>query len=127
MGSITSTSSSLALLAQTLTKDNKTSAQNLSKVLATASPSDAVELSSATVALQQASGLFGQSQSNNTPLPIPGATPDLNLPSGVSAGDINNATASQKQAIADQAVALQQVQGLFQEASPTTGSLNVMA
>ena len=133
MGTVNSATSGLSFLAQTLTGNATTSntsnpsAQNLSSILEAASPTDAVELSTATVALQQVDGLFGLSQSNDTPLPMPGATPSLDLPPGLSAGDVTDATAAQQQAIASQAVNLQQTQGLFGAINSTLGSLNVLA
>ncbi|HEV3198504.1 MAG TPA: hypothetical protein VGZ73_11365 [Bryobacteraceae bacterium] len=102
--------------------------QDLEKVLQSASPSDAVVLSSAAFQLQQADGIFG--------LPSPASpsnsfqTPELagnsTLPPGVSSSDLANATPDQLATLAVEAQALEQHASLFTSAPTYQGNLNVL-
>jgi hypothetical protein len=102
-----------------------------------AQPEDLVSLSMAQIRTQQAEGLFGISGSSQTTLPampvLPfapaasgSASPTEILP-GVAAADLANATPQQNAAINNQAVLLQQVQGLFAEPSLMMGSTDAFA
>jgi hypothetical protein len=70
MGTVSSTTSGLALLAQALTSTtgstgSSSDTQNLTSFLESASPTDVVELSTAALELQVTDGLFGVSAPSN--------------------------------------------------------------
>jgi hypothetical protein len=87
----------------------------------------------AAIGTQDAARLFGTSKSSQTTLPampvLPYSSPAASnsvsptdiLP-GVAAADLAGATSQEKAAINNQAMLLQQVQGLFAEPSSITGS-----
>jgi hypothetical protein len=94
--------------------------------LKSASPHDLVTLSMAALQAQEVNGLFGISQSRNTlpALPIAFAPPTDLLP-GVAPADLLNATPQEQAAVNNQALLLQQVQGLFGEPTSVTGKTNL--
>jgi hypothetical protein len=105
------------------------SAQMSPAQLQSAQPRDVVSLSMAAI-----EGLFGISQPSQTTLPalpvLPIASPSQSatdvLP-GVASADLTNATAQEQSAINNQALALQQVQGLFAEPASTFGTTDAFA
>jgi hypothetical protein len=103
--------------------------QDLEKILLSAPPSDAVQLSSAALQLQQVDGIFGLASAapQDSPFPIPGFSINTTLPPGVSSNDPADATPDQLAAIASEAQALQQHASLFSPAPNYQGNLNVLA
>jgi hypothetical protein len=133
MGSVTNPLTSLSYLTQPGGVLSKLPVQISTGELQSASSQDLVSLSAAALQAQQVDGLFGISQADQSTLPSLGSgpfqAPDSSqtngLLPGVVAADLANATAQQLNAIGNQALRLQQVQGLFGVSVPITGSLNV--
>jgi hypothetical protein len=97
-------------------------------VLQSASPQDVVNLSVAALQTQEVDGIFGISQASQSTLPIlsaPASLPTDVLP-GVSAADMTNATPQEQASINDQALLLQQAQGLFGVPTSLTGTTNLI-
>jgi len=79
--------------------------------LQSASPEDVASLSQAAVQAQQADGLFGIPQADQSGVTLPatsGVPSDGAILPGVSTADLSNATPQEKGAINDQALLLQQ-------------------
>jgi hypothetical protein len=96
--------------------------------LQSASPQDLLSLSEAALQVQQVDGLLGIQQSTpSTALTLPViSTQSGNVLPGVSSADLSNASPQQQAAINDQALLLQQVQGLFSEAAGSTSTFSLM-
>ena len=122
LGSASGNSSSASSSSGTKTKD-------LESVLQSATPSDAVALSSAALQLQQVNGILGlpSPASQNSSFPTPGLAGDLTPPAGVSSSDLANATPDQLATIASQTQVLQQQASLFTPAPAYQGNVNVLA
>ena len=120
MGSISNSLSGLSCLTQPGGLLSKLPAPISAADLQSASPQDIVSLSIASLQTQEVNALFGASQGNQTAVPLsPLATPQAaNALPGVPA-------AEDQAAINDQALLLQQVQGLFAASAPATGTTNV--
>jgi hypothetical protein len=108
-------------------------AQMTPSQLQSAQPRDVVSLSLAALQTQVVDGLFGTSQPAGTALPaLPIASASASssatdpLP-GVASADLTDATAQEQSAINNQALALQQVQGLFAEPASVTGATDALA
>lgn len=128
MGSISNVPSGITYLTQFVDSvANSPSSQSMGKILQTASPSDAAEISNAALKLQQAAGIFGLATAKSTAIQLPGGATSAALPSGVSAAALTNATPEQQATIAEQAQALQQVQNMFYPPLNTPNKLNVLA
>jgi hypothetical protein len=128
MGSISSVPNGITYLTPLVDSVAQSpSSQSMGKILQSASPSDAAELSQAALQLQQATGIFGLSVPQSTTAPLPGGAIGAPLPSGVSAADLTNATPDQQATIAEQAQALQQVQNMFYPPLTPPKNLNVLA
>ena len=127
MGSISNSLSGLSCLTQPGGLFSNLPAPISAADLKSASPQDIVSLSIASLQTQEVNDLFGGSQGNQNAAPlIPLATPQAaNALLGVSAADLANATPQEQAAINDQALLLQQVQGLFAAPAPATGTTNV--
>jgi hypothetical protein len=129
MGSIANSLSGLSYLTQPGGLLSSLPVEISTTALQSASPQDLVTLSAAAIQTQEVDGMFGISQASQTPLPIlsAAATPATAVLPGVSAADMTNATAQQQASINDQALLLQQVQGLFGVPTSSTGttSLNI--
>lgn len=102
--------------------------QDLEKILQSATPSDAVQLSSAAIQLQQVDGIFGLPSpgSQDNSFQTPGLAGNSTLPAGVSSSDLANATPDQLATIASQTQALEQHASLFTPAPNYRGNLNVL-
>jgi hypothetical protein len=134
MGSTCSVPNGISFVAAALGAANGSSkvgvkAQDLEKTLQSASPADAVSLSSAALQLQQVDGIFGLSSpaSQNSTFPVPGLAGNTTLPPGVSSTDLADATPDQLATIAAQAQALAQHANLFTPAPNYLGNVNVLA
>ncbi len=133
MGSVTNSLSGLSYLMQKGGPLSNLSSSMTAAQLKSAPPQDVVNLSMAAIGMQEAEGLFGTSTPSQTTLPampvVPFAAPAATsstspteiLP-GVASADLTNATSQENAAINNQAMFLQQVQGLFAEPASTTGS-----
>jgi hypothetical protein len=134
MGSVTNSLSGLNYLMQQGGPLSSLAAQMSPAQLQSAQPRDVVSLSMAAIQTQEVEGLFGISQPSQTTLPalpvLPIASPSQSatdvLP-GVASADLTNATAQEQSAINNQALALQQVQGLFAEPASTFGTTDAFA
>jgi hypothetical protein len=138
MGSVTNSLSGLSYLMQVGGPLSNLASRMSPAQLQSAQPEELVSLSMAQIRTQQAEGLFGISGSSQTTLPaMPvqpfapaaasgSASPTEILP-GVAAADLTNATPQQNAAINNQAMLLQQVQGLFAEPSLMMGSTDAFA
>jgi hypothetical protein len=127
MGSITNALSGLPSLMQPGGLLSDLVAPLSAADLQSASPQDIVSLSLAALQTQEVNVLFGAPQGSQDAAPLlPFASPQATgvLP-GVSAADLANATSQEQAAINDQALLLQQVQGLFGEPASVTGTTNV--
>ena len=104
-------------------------AQNLEKILQSATPSDAIVLSSAALQLQQVDGMFGlpSPASQDSSVQTPGLAGSATLPAGVSSRDLANATPDQLATIAVETQVLEQHASLFTPAPNYLGNLNVLA
>lgn len=128
MGSISNVPNGITYLTQFVDSVAKSPAsQSIGKILQSATPSDAAKLSNAALQLQQVTGIFGLAAPQSTAIALPAGVTGPQLPSGVSASDVANATPEQQAAIVKQAQALQQVQNLFYPPTGTPGNLNVLA
>jgi hypothetical protein len=127
MGSISNSLSGLSSLMQPGGLLSKLPAPISAAELQSASPQDIVSLSLAALQTQQVNGLFGVSQGNQAAAPLlPLAAPQAaNALPGVPAADLAKATPQEQAAINDQALLLQQVQGLFGAPAPATSKTNV--
>jgi len=97
-------------------------------VLQSATPQDLVSLSDAALQLQVVDALFGVQPSAPSPsleLPVLSSQSGNVLP-GVSSADLANATPQEQAAISDQALALQQMQGLFSEPATSTSTFSLI-
>jgi len=106
-----------------------TNSQDLQKILQSATPSDAVALSSAALQLQQVDGILGLSSpaSQDNSFQTPALAGNSTLPPGVSSSDLANATPDQLATIATQTQALEQHANLFTPAPAYQGNVNVLA
>lgn len=100
--------------------------------LQSASPQDVVNLSVAALQNQEVDGIFGISSSSRSSLiTLPAAAASSASSSevlpGVSSADLTNASPQQQAALNDQALQLQQVDGLFGASTSTSGSINLLA
>jgi hypothetical protein len=112
------------------------SAQLTPAQLQSAPSKDVVDLSMAALRTQEVDGLLGIAPASQTTLPaVPiasapasatSASPTSVLP-GVASADLASATPQEQSSINDQALALQQAQGLFAAPASTTGSTDVLA
>lgn len=134
MGTISNVPNGISIVATALGTTSGSSkpgvnSQDLEDILQSATPSDAVQLSSAALQLQQVDGIFGLSSpaSQNSTFPMPGSAGNVTLPPGVSSSDLANATPDQLATIATQAEALQQHASLFSPAPNYRGNVNVLA
>jgi hypothetical protein len=124
MGSIGNVPNGISYLAATLgaasgSSTGNTNSQDLENLLQSATPSDAVVLSSAALQLQQIDGIFG--------LPSPGSQDSSFAAPGISPADLAKATPDQLAAIAAQAQSLTQQTSLFTPAPSYQGKVNVLA
>jgi len=99
--------------------------------LQSAWPQDVVSLSVAALQAQEVDGIFGISQASENTLPVlpivsAPATQATDVLPGVSATDMTNATPQEQASINDQALLLQQIQGLFGVTTSATGTTNVI-
>jgi hypothetical protein len=126
MGSITNSLSGLSALMQSGGLLPELPAPNSAADLQSASPKDIVSMSLATIQTQEVDVLFGASQGNQntTPLLPAALSQATNVLQSVSAADLANATPQELAAINNQGLLLQQVQGLFGEPAPVTGTTN---
>ncbi|HUI79108.1 MAG TPA: hypothetical protein VLY24_14385 [Bryobacteraceae bacterium] len=134
MGSIANVPSGIACVSQLVDSiTSSPSSQSLGKILQSASPSDAVEISQNALKLQEATGIFGLPAAAGAAaptlptVPLPGGATGATLPTGVSASDVSNATPEQQATIAEQAQALQQVQNMFYPPLSAPTNTNVLA
>jgi hypothetical protein len=127
MGSVTNLPGGLAYLTQPGGLLSNLSPA-ISSALASASPQDLVTLSVAAIQAQQADGLLGVSPPNPGTaglIPIAGNTNNNSILSLVGAADLTNATSQERAALSEQAVNLQQVEGLFDPVLPTAPNFNL--
>jgi hypothetical protein len=128
MGSISTVPNGITYLTPLVDSvSNSPSSQSMGKILQSASPSDAAEMSKSALQLQEATGIFGLQAPPSTAVPLPGGATGAALPSGVAAADVTNATPDQQATIAEQAQALQQVQNMFYPPLNTPTNLNMLA
>jgi hypothetical protein len=133
MGSVTNSLSGLSYLMQPGGPLSGMAAQMSPAQLQSAQPRDVVSLSMAALQTQVVDGLFGTSQPSQTKLPALPVASSATSPSatdvlpGVASADLTDATAQEQSAINNQALALQQVQGLFAEPASETGTTDVFA
>jgi len=135
MGSVTNSLSGLSYLMQQGGPLSSLAAQLSPAQLQSAQPRDVVSLSMAALQTQEVEGIFGTSQPSQTTLPalpvLPiaasASSPATDVLPGVASADLTNATAEQQSAINNQALALQQVQGLFAEPASTAGAIDALA
>ena len=138
MGSVTNSLSGLSYLMQQGGPLSSLAAQLSPAQLQSAQPRDVVSLSMAALQTQEVEGMFGISQPSQTALPALPVLPIQSAASsasssaadvlpGVASADLTNATSQEQSAINNQALALQQVQGLFAEPASTTGATNALA
>ena len=128
MGSISNVPNGIAYLTQFVDSATQSpTSQSFGKILQSASPSDAVELSKSALQLQETTGIFGLPTSPTTAVPLPGGATGPTLPTGVSASDITNATPNQQATIAEQAQALDQVKNMFYPPLSAPSNFNVLA
>jgi len=128
MGSISNVPNGITYLTPLVESvTNSPSSQSMGTILQSASPSDAAELSKASLQLQQADGIFGLPTAQPSSVTLPGGATGAALPSGVSASDVANATPEQQATIAEQAQNLQQVQNMFYPPLSSPNNLNVLA
>jgi hypothetical protein len=99
----------------------------MGKILQSAGSSDVAAISNAALKLQQATGIFGLAAPQTPTMALPGGATGPALPSGVSAADLDKATPDQKATIAEQALALQQVQNMFYPPLSAANRLNLLA
>ncbi len=123
MGSISNVPNGISYVAAAVSaasgsSTGSASSQDLENILQSASPSDAVVLSSAALQLQQVDGIFG--------LPSPGSQSSSFATPGISPTDLAKATPDQLAAIAAQAQ-LNQQSSLFTPAPSNQGTVNVLA
>ena len=128
MGSITNSLSGLSALMQSGGLLPDLPAPNSAADLHSASPQDIVSMSLATIQTQEVNVLFGASPGNQNTAPLlPTALSQAtNVLQSVSAADLANATPQEHAAINNQALLLQQVQGLFGEPASVTGTTNAL-
>ena len=133
MGSISNIPNGISYVAAALGAASGTStggvnSKDLEKILQSATPSDAVVLSSAALQLRQVDGILGlpSPASQDNAFPVPGLADNTTLPPGVSSRDLANATPDQLATIASQAESLKQQASLFSPAPNYLGSLNVL-
>jgi hypothetical protein len=128
MGSIASSLNGLSYLTQPGGLLSSLPASISKAVLQSASPQDVVSLSVAALQTQEIDGIFGISPASQNALPIVSApaTPATAVLPGVSAADLTNATPQQQASINDQALLLQQVQGLYGVPTSLTGTTNLI-
>jgi len=134
MGSVSSVPDSLSFLTQPGTGLlANLPVQVSATTLQSAPQTDLIALSSAALELQQVNELFGIAPvaEDTAALPVAASTTapavNLNLPSGVPAADLTNATPSEKAQIADAATQQQQVQALFSPPAAAAGTINLSA
>jgi hypothetical protein len=138
MGSVTNSLNGLAYLMEAGNPLSGLAGRMSPAQLQSAQPQDVVSLSMAAIGTQEMEGLFGTSQSSQTTLPAlpvqpatydatPASSPATDLLPGIAAADMTNATPQERFAIDNQAVLLQQVQGLFAEPASTTGTTDAFA
>ena len=134
MGSISNVPNGISYVAAALGAASGSSkggvnSQDLEKVLQSATPADAIVLSSAALQLQQVDGIFGlpSPASQDTAFPTPGFGGNATLPAGVSSRGLANATPDQLATIASQTQALQQQASLFAPTPAYQGNVNVLA
>jgi len=128
MGSISNSLTGLSYLMQQGGPLASLSAQLTPAQLQSAPAKDVVSLSMAALQAQQVDGLFGIAPASQTTLPaLPidntSTSPTTLLP-GVASADLTNASPQEQSSINDQALALQQVQGLFAIPASTAGSID---
>ncbi|MGA3041111.1 MAG: hypothetical protein ABSF54_10030 [Bryobacteraceae bacterium] len=94
-----------------------------------ASPQDVVSLSVAALQTQEVDGIFSISPESQSTLPILSApaTPATHVLPGVSAADMSNATPQEQASINDQALLLQQAQGLFGVPTSPAGTASLIS
>jgi hypothetical protein len=133
MGSISNVPNGISYVAAALgaasgSSKGSADSQNLGTILQSASPSDAVALSSAALQLQQVDGILGLSPpaSQDNLFQTPGPSDSQTLPPGVSSSDLANATPDQLATIASQTQALQQQASLFAPTPAYQGNVNVL-
>jgi hypothetical protein len=130
MGSITSSLNGLSYLTQPGGLLSSLPAPISTAALQSASPQDVVNISVAALQTQEVDGIFGISQPSQTTLPVlpvasePATQSTAVLP-GVAASDLASATPQQQASINDQALLLQQVQGLFGAATSASGTISL--
>jgi len=128
MGAITNSMNGLSYLTQPGGPLSTLPASISTAVLQSASPQDVVSLSVAALQKQEVDGIFGISQTSQSTLPTvsaPITSATAGLP-GVSAADMTNATPQEQATINDQALLLQQVQGLYGVPTSLTGTTNLI-
>ena len=128
MGAITNSLNGLSYLTQPGGLLSTLPASISTAVLQSASPQDVVSLSMAALQTQEVDGIFGISQTSQNTLPTvsTAATSATDGIPGVSAADMTNATPQEQASINNQALLLQQVQGLFGEDASLTGTPNLV-
>ena len=133
MGSVANSLAGLSYLMQSGGPLAGLSAQLTPAQLRSAPSKDVVDLSMAAVRAQEVDALFGIAPASQTTLPaLPiasasasaSASPTSVLP-GVASADLASATPQCLSALNDQALALQQVQGLFGKPASTAGLMDV--
>jgi len=128
MGSITNSLIGLSYLTQPGGLLSSLPASISTAALQSATPQDVVSLGVAALQTQKVDGIFGFVPASQNTLPILSApaTPATELLSGFSAADMTNATPQEQASINDQALLLQQVQGLFGVPTSLTGTTNLI-
>lgn len=129
MGSISNVPNGINYLTQFVgSVANLPSSQNIGKILQSASPTEAAQISQDALQLQETNGILGlpTNQSTTADISLPGGASGAALPSGVSTADIANATPNQQATIAEQAQQLQQVQNMFYPPLSTPNNVNVL-
>jgi hypothetical protein len=131
VGAITNSLNGLSYLTQPGGPLSSLPASISTAALQSAWPQDVVSLSVAALQAQEVDGIFGISQATQNTLPaLPilsaPATPATEVLPGVSGADIANATPQEQASINDQALLLQQIQGLFGVTTSATGTTNVI-
>jgi hypothetical protein len=129
MGSIASSLNGLSYLTQPGGLLSSLPAPISTAVLQSASPQDLVKLSVAVLRTQEVDGMFGISKASENTLPILSAqasSPGTEVLPGVSAADMTKATPQEQASINDQALLLQQSQGLFGVPTILIGTTNLI-
>jgi hypothetical protein len=127
MASVTNSLAGLSYLTQPGGLLSNLPAPISAATLQSATPQDLVSLSAAALETQEVDGLFGLAPSASAvALPVL-STPSAEVLPGVATADLSGASPQAQAAINDQALLLQQVQGLFSEPGNLTGMLDLTA